>query len=190
MDSVEIFGDRLERTKLYVQRGDSYAQEHFSLFPNLSSISLEIGASFLIDFSLSLTWNRPTHASGALPEYPLLASVEDMESEEEQAGEPEQSPDPAAIDHPDILKTSYPKLAKENGADVQAHEVGFESCWEIWGIEKCSDGPAKLIASFYGPEGLEDAFREKDRLWSEGFREITLRKPSIMESRKNGPNHS
>lgn len=52
------FGQRLERSREYIEQADSFAAARFARFPNLSSISLTLEAEILVEFSLTLTWER------------------------------------------------------------------------------------------------------------------------------------
>lgn len=54
------FGDRLGMLSQHVSRADEWAQEHFRRFPNVSSITVDIGVAFAVQFSVMVTWNRPT----------------------------------------------------------------------------------------------------------------------------------
>jgi len=56
--SAEQFESRLAHADERVARADQWAQAKFQRFPRVSVITLTIGASVLVDFSVSLTWNR------------------------------------------------------------------------------------------------------------------------------------
>lgn len=58
--TVEQLSLAFDRMRPHIQRANAFAAEHFERFPNLKTISLNIGALFVVNLNLTLTWERPT----------------------------------------------------------------------------------------------------------------------------------
>lgn len=50
--------DRLEGSDQHLERLSQYARDRFNRFPNLTSISVDIGAMFVIEATVTVTWER------------------------------------------------------------------------------------------------------------------------------------
>jgi hypothetical protein len=48
----------LDRIRSHVSVADGWAQQHLRLFPNLSSVSIDFGVALLLEFGMTLTWER------------------------------------------------------------------------------------------------------------------------------------
>jgi hypothetical protein len=48
----------LDRIGAHVELANAWAQQRFRLFPQIDSISVDLGANFGLLFTVSLTWNR------------------------------------------------------------------------------------------------------------------------------------
>ena len=59
LSAVE-FSNHLDRVSAHVQMADAWAQERFRIFPHLSSVSVNFGVAFALQFGLTLTWERET----------------------------------------------------------------------------------------------------------------------------------
>lgn len=52
------FGNRLDHLTGHIEAANEWAAEKFRNHPGLSSISIDIGAALIVQFSVVLTWNR------------------------------------------------------------------------------------------------------------------------------------
>jgi exoribonuclease II len=50
---------QLGRVDAHVSQASLWAEERFRRFPNLTTVSVQLGASFGLSFGVILTWNRP-----------------------------------------------------------------------------------------------------------------------------------
>ena len=58
IESGTVFSAQLDSIVPHVHRANEWAERHLQLFPNLSSVSVNFGVAFALDFSVTLTWNR------------------------------------------------------------------------------------------------------------------------------------
>ena len=59
VNNVEAIFDRLEASDRHLERMASYANERFQRFPNITSITVDIGVAFGVNFQVMVTWGRP-----------------------------------------------------------------------------------------------------------------------------------
>lgn len=54
----QALGNRLTGLEGHIHAANEWAANKFRLFPNLSAISVDIGAALIVQFSVTLTWQR------------------------------------------------------------------------------------------------------------------------------------
>lgn len=57
MGPMEL-SDHLGRLEGHIQQANTWAEERLRMFPNLSSVSLQLGVAFGLQFSVILTWSK------------------------------------------------------------------------------------------------------------------------------------